>query len=386
MPYPDNLLARGEQVIVNKNPHWKVLVLPVIFFLLIVGGGVALLVWLQDWQYFHIAWIVIAAAMLIGLIWLVVVPVVRWRTEHFAISNHHVFFRTGLLSRREHQIPLGQIANMETEVTFWGRLMGYGTLVVESSADQPLKFHNIAELPKTQATLNQLIRDEREAYSRGRWGDDDVLDDGPVDGVAQDRAPETYLDDRTPRSDDGPRYTPTRVFGAARDDDRTDGGDPGPYEADHRYAQERSAPRDEAPQYQPPAATPPGYGAPAQYGSARPYGAPEQYGAPQERGGPQQWGGPQQYAAPGHYGAPHQYGGPSTSGPGQSGGGWPGQQPAAPGGPQHYGPPAAYGPAPSYGAPQDHPDPPTDPWLNRPTSGPADATNAEPRDPGHRTT
>ena len=106
----------------------------------------------------------------IALIILVLVPFIRWRTEHFVITNHHVFFRTGLLSRREHQIPLGQIANMETEVTFWGRLMGYGSLIVESSADQPLKFRNVASLSKVQAQLNQLIRDERERTHRGRDG------------------------------------------------------------------------------------------------------------------------------------------------------------------------------------------------------------------------
>ena len=110
----------------------------------------------------------IVAVAVIALIVLVLVPFIRWRTEHFVITNHHVFFRTGLLSRREHQIPLGQIANMETEVTFWGRLMGYGSLIVESSADQPLKFRNVASLSKVQAQLNQLIRDEREATHHRR--------------------------------------------------------------------------------------------------------------------------------------------------------------------------------------------------------------------------
>ena len=114
------------------------------------------------WAYYAIV-----AVAVVALIILVLVPFVRWRTEHFVITNHHVFFRTGLLSRREHQIPLGQIANMETEVTFWGRLMGYGSLIVESSADQPLKFRNVASLSKVQAQLNQLIRDERERTHRG---------------------------------------------------------------------------------------------------------------------------------------------------------------------------------------------------------------------------
>src|SRR6476620_6704905 len=181
MAYPDNLLVQGERVIVRKRPHWKVLILPAIFFILIIGAGVALATWInsRDWSNEAIIDYLIIAVAVVALIVLVLVPFIRWRTEHFVITNHHVFFRSGLLSRREHQIPLGQIANMETEVTFWGRLMGYGSLIVESSADQPLKFRNVASLSKVQAQLNQLIRDERERTHRGpdhgpdRWSGND---------------------------------------------------------------------------------------------------------------------------------------------------------------------------------------------------------------------
>ena len=108
-------------------------------FIVIIAAGVALATWISksNWGNPQWAYYAIIGVALVALIILVLVPFVRWRTEHFVITNHHVFFRTGLLSRREHQIPLGQIANMETEVTFWGRLMGYGSLIVESSADQP---------------------------------------------------------------------------------------------------------------------------------------------------------------------------------------------------------------------------------------------------------
>ena len=159
------------------------LILPTILFILIIGGGVALATWInsRDWSNETIVDYVIVGVAVIGLIVLVLVPFIRWRTEHFVITNHHVFFRSGLLRRREHQIPLGQIANMETEVTFWGRLMGYGSLIVESSADQPLKFRNVASLSKVQAQLNQLIRDEREATHR--------RDDGPAGGYPHQGGP-----------------------------------------------------------------------------------------------------------------------------------------------------------------------------------------------------
>ena len=186
MAYPDNLLVQGERVIVNKRPHWKVLILPTVFFILIIGAGAALAAWLNsgNGEYKATALWVIVVVAVIALIVLVLVPFIRWRTEHFVITNHHVFFRSGLLSRREHQIPLGQIANMETEVTFWGRLMGYGSLIVESSADQPLKFRNVASLSKVQAQLNQLIRDEREATHHRRDEPSGYQQSSPPQGLA----------------------------------------------------------------------------------------------------------------------------------------------------------------------------------------------------------
>ncbi|GGM01836.1 PH domain-containing protein [Nakamurella endophytica] len=182
MAYPDNLLSRGEQVVLHKHPHWKVLVLPVLFFVVIIGGAFALAAVLRNWQYHSLAWIGIAVVAVLLLVFLVLVPFLRWRTEHFVITNHHVFFRTGILHRREHQIPLGHIQNMETSVSFWGRLLGFGSLIVESAADQPLEFENVASLPRVQSTLNQLIMDDRGRFSGGdgygpgpdqRWAGDE---------------------------------------------------------------------------------------------------------------------------------------------------------------------------------------------------------------------
>jgi len=164
MAYPGNLLSRGERVVLHKHPHWKVLILPTLLFVAFIGGGSALAAVLRNWQYHSIGWIVIAVVALLGLTFGTVRPFLRWRTEHFVITNYHVFFRTGILRRREHQIALVHIQNLETAVSFWGRMLGYGSLIVESAADQPLEFQNVAALSKVQTTLNQLIIDDRNSH------------------------------------------------------------------------------------------------------------------------------------------------------------------------------------------------------------------------------
>ena len=170
MAYPDNLLARGERVVLHKHPHWKVLVLPAIFFVVIIAAGSFFAAWVNKWTdsgfTTHLWWFVgVAVIGVLLLILLCLVPFLRWRTEHFVLTTDHVFFRTGILNRRQHQIPLARIQNIETVVTFWGRILGYGSLIVDSAADQPLEFTNVASLTTVQSTLNQLIADDREGYS-----------------------------------------------------------------------------------------------------------------------------------------------------------------------------------------------------------------------------
>jgi membrane protein YdbS with pleckstrin-like domain len=267
MAYPDNLLVQGERVIVNKRPHWKVLILPTILFIVIIAAGVALATWISksNWDNPQWAYYAIIAVALVALIILVLVPFVRWRTEHFVITNHHVFFRTGLLSRREHQIPLGQIANMETEVTFWGRLMGYGSLIVESSADQPLKFRNVASLSKVQAQLNQLIRDERERTHRGpdRAPDPDT-GSFPQQGYSppqgyQPGYPQQYV---APQQDYQQGYPPAGQQGYPQQGYPTAGQAPQGYQPTQAYQQ--------PPGYPPPGYPASGYPAPSSGSSGQP--------------------------------------------------------------------------------------------------------------------
>lgn len=167
MAFPDNLLARGERVVLHKHPHWKVLVLPALLFIVIVAGGSFLAAWVNKWTdsgfTTHRWWFVgIAVVGVVLLVLLCLVPFLRWRTEHFVLTSEHVFFRTGIINRRQHQIPLVRIQNIETVVTFWGRILGYGSLIVDSAADQPLEFTNVASLTRVQSTLNQLIADDRD--------------------------------------------------------------------------------------------------------------------------------------------------------------------------------------------------------------------------------
>lgn len=180
MAFPDALMSRGESVVVHKHPHWKVLILPTLFLVVVVAAAAFMMVWIGKWEdsgfTTHLWWyvgVVILAVLLIVYLWLA--PFLRWQTEHFVLTTAHVFFRSGILHRRQHQIPLVRVQNIETIVTFWGRIFGYGTLIVDSAADEPLEFSNVASLTKIQGTLNQLITDDRSRFADPDTGDTSVV-------------------------------------------------------------------------------------------------------------------------------------------------------------------------------------------------------------------
>jgi membrane protein YdbS with pleckstrin-like domain len=215
MPYPDHLLSRGETIVLHKHPHWKVLALPVVWLLLIVGAASFGIAFLDSRVSDPGLWtIVVIIVALLLIVFLVVVPFVKWRTEHFVLTDRHVFFRAGFFKRREHQIPLGRIQNLEVNVSFWGRILGYGTLTVESAADQPLSFYNVASLPRVQGQLNQLIEDDRTAgHPIGGMGERYQPGYGPGPGYDQGGAPQYGPDDRYYPPDD----TSTRRIPQMRD-------------------------------------------------------------------------------------------------------------------------------------------------------------------------
>jgi uncharacterized membrane protein YdbT with pleckstrin-like domain len=153
LPYPDDLLRGDERVVVHKHPHWKMLVLPVLAFLLIVGLGsyVAALVVGQSWQLY--AWIGLAVLGGIGVSWLTVAPLLRWRTTHFVLTTRRVLVREGVLSRSGIDIPISRINSVQFRHSLIDRILGCGTLIIESASDEPLEFDDIPQVERVHSLL-----------------------------------------------------------------------------------------------------------------------------------------------------------------------------------------------------------------------------------------
>lgn len=154
MPYPDELLRPDERVVIHKHPHWKALVLPVLTFLFVVAlcAYLAALVAAQPWALY--GWIGLAGLGGIAVIWFTLVPLLRWRTTHFVVTNRRVLVREGILSRSGIDIPIHRINSVQFRHTFVERLLGCGTLSIESASDEPLEFDDIPQVERVHALLH----------------------------------------------------------------------------------------------------------------------------------------------------------------------------------------------------------------------------------------
>jgi uncharacterized membrane protein YdbT with pleckstrin-like domain len=145
--YPDDLLVDGERVVLHKHPHGKMLIVPVLVLLLVVGLCVFLAALVREQPWALIAWIVLAVVG-VGLV------------VHFVVTTRRVLVREGVLSRTGIDIPMSRINSVQFRHTVLERFLGCGTLVIESASDEPLEFTDVPQVEKVHALLYQEVADE----------------------------------------------------------------------------------------------------------------------------------------------------------------------------------------------------------------------------------
>jgi uncharacterized membrane protein YdbT with pleckstrin-like domain len=122
-----------------------VLTLAVAIFLdrLVDNGIVSLVVW-------------ILAAVVV--VWWVLRPFLTWLTSTYTITNKRLITRTGIISRKGHDIPLMRISDVAFDQGIIDRMLACGTLVVsDASTHGSVRLHDIPRVESVQRTLSDLL-------------------------------------------------------------------------------------------------------------------------------------------------------------------------------------------------------------------------------------
>jgi uncharacterized membrane protein YdbT with pleckstrin-like domain len=87
---------------------------------------------------------------------------ITWRAANLVVTNQRVIYRHGVVRRQSREIPLDRIQDVSFEQTMFERLVGAGSLTIESAGREGQEpFPDVAHPAKLQSTINQLIGDDR---------------------------------------------------------------------------------------------------------------------------------------------------------------------------------------------------------------------------------
>ncbi|MGH3280649.1 MAG: PH domain-containing protein [Trebonia sp.] len=163
----DRSLAVGEESVAILHPHWKTLVRPVLLTFVVVAVLLAGEVLIPGNRYAWAERLALAVVAIVALMWWLMIPVLAWRTTVYELTTVRLRLRDGVLTRSGRDIPLSRITDVSFRKGVLDRILGCGTLVVESAGEHgELKLTEIPHVERVSALLSQLMEDERLTGSR----------------------------------------------------------------------------------------------------------------------------------------------------------------------------------------------------------------------------
>ena len=148
------LLNEGESVVISTRTHPKALLAPILWLILFLAVAGYLQAVVHQGTVNLVVWII--AALL--FCWFVLKPVATWLSSEYTFTNRRLITRTGLITRRGHDIPLTRISDVAYEKDLVDRLLGCGTLVIsDASTHGQVPLRDIPRVEERQRVLNDLL-------------------------------------------------------------------------------------------------------------------------------------------------------------------------------------------------------------------------------------
>jgi uncharacterized membrane protein YdbT with pleckstrin-like domain len=162
MAFPEDVLTSDEKVELHLHPHWKAMIWPFTVLVLAIVAVVGVWLWLDNATVTYI----VAGLAVILVAWLTLWPWLIWKTTNYVITNERVLLQTGVFSRERRDIPLSRVNDHSMNQRFFERLLGCGTLTIESAGERGQSvLTDIPGVEKVQTKLYELIEQDRDSHS-----------------------------------------------------------------------------------------------------------------------------------------------------------------------------------------------------------------------------
>lgn len=167
------LLNEGEHIVYSTRTHVKALLLPAVVLIIIAGlaGYLTSVAGNADdsatiWRV--VIW-VIAGAL---IVYFCVKPFLHWLLTTYTFTNRRLITRTGILTRRGHDVPLNRVSDVSYEKGLVDRIFGCGTLVVSDASEHGrVELRDIPQIEQVQLAVSEELHQGSDQAQRR-------LDDG----------------------------------------------------------------------------------------------------------------------------------------------------------------------------------------------------------------
>jgi uncharacterized membrane protein YdbT with pleckstrin-like domain len=161
MGYIENNLIPGEQVLFKTRLHSVT-----IFFHAIVGMIIGLLglfclyksmTGRDDPDAQSKIWAIFGGILVVMSIVAMIYAIMKRNATEMAVTNRRILIKTGILSRRSIELLLSRVESIVITEPFFGRMLGYGSVIVRGTGGTPEPFDYIARPKEFRRCVQEQI-------------------------------------------------------------------------------------------------------------------------------------------------------------------------------------------------------------------------------------
>lgn len=152
MSYVEKNLIAGETLVYKTGVHWSVLFWPFVLVAILAAGGVYCLGWGTFAGKIEIGTLLLGVAFVYGLF-----AIMKRNATEIAVTNRRVIIKAGMAARRSLEIMLQKVESIGVEESGWGRILGYGTMMIHGTGGTPEPFRKIAHPSEFRKRVQEQI-------------------------------------------------------------------------------------------------------------------------------------------------------------------------------------------------------------------------------------
>jgi hypothetical protein len=163
--YVERNLIAGEEMVFQTKHHWIVMLGALLLGVVLDLAGIAGLIYLlsrhdMDGMSRNAGLLAAAVAVVAGSLVTFYGNMKRNATE-MVVTNKRVIVKTGILARKTFEMLLSRIESIGVEEPVWGRMLGYGTVILRGVGGTPDEFDLIAKPLEFRSHVQEQIEKQK---------------------------------------------------------------------------------------------------------------------------------------------------------------------------------------------------------------------------------